>query len=61
MIVHIVEIKTGKIAAAIPIDLAEQNRIPSEQEFFATAWRHAVEDKSVDPARRDEYSFRLMR
>jgi hypothetical protein len=61
MDVHIVEIKTGKVAAAIPIDLAEQNRIPSEQEFFETAWRRAVEVNSVDPARRDDYSFRLVR
>ena len=61
MNVHIIEVKTGKVAAAIPIDLAEQNRIPSEPEFFATAWRCAVEDNSVDSARRDDYSFRLMR
>jgi len=61
MIIQIVEIKTGKVAAAMQIDLAEQNRIPSEQDFFATAWRHAVEDKSVDSARRDDYSFRLVR
>jgi len=61
MIVHVIEIKTGKIAAAIPIDLAEQGAIPSEQEFFATAWRCAVEDKSVDPDRREDYSFQLMR
>jgi hypothetical protein len=61
MDVHIIEIKTGKVAAAIPIDLAEQSRIPSEPEFFATAWRCAVEDSSVDPGRRDDYSFRLVR
>ena len=61
MHVHIVEIKTGKIAAAIPIDLADQNTVPSEQDFFATAWRCAVEDKSVDPNRREDYSFRLVR
>jgi hypothetical protein len=61
MNVHIVEIKTGKVAAAIPIDLAEQNRIPSEPEFFATAWRCAVDDSSVDPCRREDYSFRLVR
>jgi hypothetical protein len=60
MDVHIIEIKTGKLAA-IPIDLTEQNRSPSEPEFFATAWRVAVEDSRVDPARRDDYSFRLMR
>lgn len=61
MNVHIIEISTGKVAAAIPINLAEQNRIPSEPEFFATAWQCAVEDSSVDPGRRDDYSFRLVR
>jgi len=30
MIVHVVEIKTGKIAAAILIDVAEQSVISSE-------------------------------
>jgi hypothetical protein len=61
MNVHIIEIKTGKVAAAIPINLAEQSRIPSEPEFFATAWRCAVKDSSVDAGRRDDYSFRLTR
>lgn|GEM_PF-1956159 len=61
LIVHITEIQTGKITAVIPIDLAQQNRIPSEPEFFASAWRCAVEDNRVDPARRDDYSFRLIR
>jgi hypothetical protein len=61
MNVHIIEIETGKVAATIAIDLAEQNRIPSEPEFFATAWRCAVKDSSVDPGRRDDYSFRLVR
>jgi hypothetical protein len=61
MDVHIIEVKTGKLAAAIPINLAEQNHIPSEPEFFATAWRAAVEDSNVDPARRDDYRFRLVR
>jgi hypothetical protein len=61
MDVHIIEIKTGKIAASIPIDLAEHTPIPSEPEFFATAWRCAVEDSSVDPGRRHDYSFRLVR
>jgi hypothetical protein len=61
MDVLIIEIKTGKVAATIPITMAGQNYIPSERDFFAEAWRCAVEDKSIDPARRDEYSFRLIR
>jgi hypothetical protein len=31
MIVHIIETKTGKIAAAIPIELAEQRYAPAGQ------------------------------
>jgi hypothetical protein len=61
MEVHIIEIKTGKVAAMIPIDLAGQSYIPSEPEFYATAWRAAVADNAVDPEHRDEYSFRLVR
>lgn len=61
MDVNIIEIKTGRIAASIPIDLATQNAVPSEPEFYATAWRCAVEESSVDPAHRDDYSFQLVR
>ena len=61
MDVLIIEIKTGKTAATIPVTMEGQKHIPSEQDFFAEAWRCAVEDKSVDPARRNEYSFRLIR
>lgn len=61
MDVHIIEIKTGKVAATIPIYPADHSRIPSEPEFFATAWRCAVDGGSVDPGRRHDYSFRLVR
>jgi hypothetical protein len=61
MIVQIIETNTSKIAAEIPIELAGQNYIPSEPEFFETAWRCAVEDKSVDAARREDYSFKVVR
>jgi len=61
MQVEIIEIKSNKVAASVPIVLEGMSRIPSEPEFFAQAWRTAVEEKSVDPERRDDYRFRLLR
>ena len=61
MQVEIIEIQTRKVAASIPITLAGAASIPSEQEFFQQAWRAAVADASVDPERRDDYTFRLIR
>ncbi len=61
MDVLIIEIKTGTVAARGPVTMAGQKHIPSELDYFAEAWRCAVEDKDVDSARRDEYSFRLVR
>ena len=61
MQVEIIETQTRKVAASIPVTLAGPNSIPSEQEFFQQAWRAAVADESVDPARRDDYTFRLLR
>jgi hypothetical protein len=61
MQVEIIESETRKVVASIPIVLAGPNSIPSEQEFFQQAWRAAVADASVDPARREDYTFRLLR
>jgi len=61
MNVQIIEIKTGNVTATIPTTLSPQIYIPSEQDYFAEAWRCAVEDKIVEPARRGDYTFRLMR
>jgi hypothetical protein len=61
MQVEIIETETRKVAASVPIVLSSASGIPSEQEFFQQAWRTAVADESVDPARRDDYTFRLLR
>jgi len=61
MQVEIIEIQTGKVAASIPILLEGMKGIPSEPEFFAQAWRAAVDEQSVDAQRRDDYRFRLLR
>ncbi len=61
MQVEIIDSKTRKVAASIPVVPRGAGSIPSEQEFFADAWRAAVDDKSVDAERRDDYTFRLLR
>ena len=61
MQVEIIETETRKVVASIPIVLTGASSIPSEQEFFQQAWRSAVADESVDPVRRDDYTFRLLR
>lgn len=61
MDVLIIETKTGKLIAKLSIILRGMNYMPSEQEYFTEAWRCAVEDKTVNPNRRDEYSFQLVR
>jgi hypothetical protein len=61
MDVLIVETKTGKVVAKLPVVLQGMNYTPSEQEYFTEAWRCAADDKTVDSKRRDEYSFQLVR
>ena len=61
MDVLIIESKTGKLVAKLPIILQGMNYTPSEEEYFTTAWQCAVDDKTVDPNRRDKYSFKLVR
>ena len=59
MDVLIIETKTGKLAATIALAMLDQDCKPYE--CFRRAWKIAVAGKSVDAARRDEYSFRLIR
>ena len=61
MDVLIIETETGRTVARIPVILQGMNYTPSEQEYFDLAWRNAVDDETVDEARRDAYSFRLIR
>ena len=61
MDVLIIETKTGRLAAKIPVILQGLNYTPSEQEYFKEAWRCVMDDKTVDPNRRDEYSLQLVR
>jgi len=54
--VLIIETKTGKPAATITLTMLAQ-----DYKCFRRAWKIAVAGKSVDPTRRDEYSFRMAR
>lgn len=60
MNVLIIETKTGKVVATIPVIHHGMNYTSSEQEYFNEAWRCAVEDNIVEPNRRFEYSFQLV-
>ena len=58
MIVHITEKKSGRLAATIPgVVVRGQNYQPTRQDVENVAWQCAVQDGSVDAARRDEYAF----
>ena len=59
MDVLIIETKTGKPAATIALAMLGQDYKPYE--CFRRAWKVAAAGKSVDPTRRDEYSFRMAR
>ncbi len=60
MNVQVVEAKTGRLLATYPILLSGLNYTPSEQEYFAHAWRCAVDDKLVDVSRQDQYVLRAL-
>jgi len=61
MNVLIVETQTGRLAANIPVVLQGMNYTPTEQEYYAEAWRCAVDDRSVDPNRKNDYTFKLQK
>lgn len=60
MDVQVIEVETGRLLATYPISLGGLNYKPSEQEYFAEAWRCAVEDKLVDADRPKQYVIRLL-
>lgn len=61
MRVHIIETKTGKLVADIPVVFLQGGNLnPTEKDAFDMAWKCAVDDKSVDPAKRADYTFGLI-
>jgi hypothetical protein len=56
--VLILETKTGRLAAKIAI-VVGRNCLVSKQECFGRAWKVAVAVKSIDPTRRNDYSFKF--
>jgi hypothetical protein len=59
MKVAIIEAKTGKVVCSYPIILHGLNYKPSDEEYFAEAWKNAVGDGLVDADARDKYRFTL--
>jgi len=57
MQVTIVEKETGKLVGIYGVSLRGPNYEPLNEEYFAEAWRCAVNDGDVDADRRAEYSF----
>jgi hypothetical protein len=57
--VYIIERSTGRIVAAIPIQMAGMSYTPSAQEYQAAAWEAAVDGGRVDPDRVSDYSFKI--
>jgi hypothetical protein len=47
------------VVAIVPVQLHGANYGPTAREYEACAWKCAVDDKSVDPARKDGYSFKI--
>ena len=60
MNVAIIDKKTDKIVASVPVNLQGFNYVPSEQEYFSTAWECAVEDGAVNPKCKANYTFKLV-
>lgn len=60
MRVSIIEKESGTIIATIPLVLGGLNYKPSEVEHFDEAWAAAVEDKLVDPTKRNNYTFKVL-
>ncbi|MFM6682880.1 MAG: hypothetical protein ACKPHM_13645 [Dolichospermum sp.] len=60
MNVLVIETKTGKVVATVPVLHHGMNYTPSEQEYFSEAWQCAVEDNIVEADRRFEYGFQLV-
>lgn len=59
MNVDIIEIESGEVVATYPVLVRGLHDEASDEEYFAAAWRGAVEDDMVDADKKDEYSFRL--
>ena len=59
MKVSIRDTKTGNVVAELPIVIKGLNYTPTQSEYFAEAWRCAVDDQSVDPGRKADYEFVL--
>jgi len=59
MEVTIIENDSNKVIATYPIHIAGQNYTPTKEEYYASAWKNAVDDKLVEFDTRDKHTFLL--
>jgi hypothetical protein len=52
---------TGEVVVRYEVHLAGDAPNPPDQAYFDEAWRRAVDERLVDPNRRDRYDFHLQR
>ena len=57
MEILITEVKTGRLVMKYGVHLRTANYSPQDREYLDEAWRCAIEDKLVDPLRREDYRF----
>jgi hypothetical protein len=58
--IQIIDRKTKRVVAAVPISPGETDSIVMAQQYETKAWKIAVEDEMVDPERRADYSFKIV-
>ncbi len=58
--IEIIERNSGLVAASMLMILARLNYETTTKDYEDEAWRSAVDDKSVDPNRRDDYTFNIV-
>lgn len=57
MNIIITEIRTNKVIATYPVSVEGLNYEPENQEYFASAWRCAVDDGIVEDKNKKNYNF----
>ena len=58
--VSIIEKRTQRVVATIPVQMQGSNYTPDRREYEALAWKCAVSDNSVDPLRKEDYLFEVL-
>ena len=59
MNVTLTEKDSKKVVATYSIHISGQNYVPTEDEYFSSAWKNAVDDGVVEDNKRDKHIFTL--